>query len=197
MTPDKALDALADQNSGVLRTGDAVAAGVSKAALRRYIAQKGFERVAHGVYLAPDAWKDSLYILGLRCPQAIFSHETALFLHDLTDREPLRYTLTVKTGYNPSGLSADGIKVYTIKRELHGLGASTATTPFGHAVAVYDIERTICDVIRSRSTVDAQCFQSAIKRYARRRDHNLPLLMDYAKAFHVERILRPYLEALL
>ena len=45
-----------------------------------------------------------MYLLHLRCSQAVFSHETALFFHDLTDREPLKYTITVRTGYNPSRL---------------------------------------------------------------------------------------------
>ena len=52
---------------------------------------------------------------------AVFSHETALFFHDLTDREPLEYTVTVKTGYNPSKLKAEGVQVFTIKAELHGV----------------------------------------------------------------------------
>lgn len=191
------LDSLAAQNGGVLRTGDVVAAGISKTTLKKFVAERQYERIAHGVYLSPDAWKDSLYIIGLRCPQGFFSHETALFLHDLTDREPMQYTLTVKTGYNPSGLTADGMKVYTVKKELYGLGASSAETSFGHTVAVYDMERTICDIVRSRRNIDAQTFQSALKQYARKRDKNLPLLMDYAQKFHVDKILRQYLEVLL
>lgn len=61
---------------------------------------------------------DAMYVLSLRCKQAVFSHETALFLHDMTDREPTWYSVTVKAGYNPSKLTADGIKVYNIKKEL-------------------------------------------------------------------------------
>ena len=59
-----------------------------------------------------------MYLLHLRCGQAVFSHETALFFHDLTDREPLKYTITVRTGYNPSRLQEDGFQVYTVKKDL-------------------------------------------------------------------------------
>lgn len=194
---DEQLDSLVAKNGGILRTRYVVTAGISKTAFRKYITEKNFERVAHGIYLAPDAWKDSLYLLTLRCPQAIFSHETALFLHDLTDREPMRYALTVRNGYNPSKLTADGIKVYTVKRELHALGAMNTVTAFGHTVPVYDMERTICDIIRSRRNIDAQSFQGALKQYARRRGKNQPLLMDYAKEFRIDKILRQYLEVLL
>lgn len=191
------MDHMAAQNDGVLRTQEVVNAGISKTTLQKYILENAYDRVAHGVYLAPYAWKDGLYLLSLRCPQAVFSHETALFLHDLTDREPMSYQVTVKNGYNPSKLTADGIKVYTVKRELHGLGIGVGVTPFEHSVPVYSMERTICDIVRSRSNIEAQSFQDALKQYARRRDKNLPLLMEYAKAFRIDKILRPYLEVLL
>ena len=140
---------------------------------------------------------DAMYILHLRCSQAVFSHETALFFHDLTDREPLKYTITVRTGYNPSRLQEDGFQVYTIKKDLHETGITTMQTPFGHSVPVYDMERTICDLLRSRKNVEMQVFQDALKQYAKRKDKNLRMLMKYATMFHVENILRPYLEVLL
>ena len=126
-----------------------------------------------------------------------FSHETALFFHDLTDREPLAYSVTVKTGYNPTRLKGEGAQVFTIKAELHEVGLTTAQTPFGHDVPVYDKERTMCDVLRSRSHIEMQTFQGALKAYARRSDKDLRTLMRYAKLFRVEKILRQYLEVLL
>ena len=126
------LDALVRGGNGVLRTADAVAAGITRPVLGNYVRERDLERVGHGLYLAPDAWKDGMYLLHLRCPQAVFSHDTALFLHDLTDREPLAYTVTVKSGYNPHRLKGDGVKVYRIKAELHGLGLSQTNTPFGN-----------------------------------------------------------------
>ena len=129
--------------------------------------------------------------------QAVFSHETALFFHDLTDREPMEYTVTVKTGYNPTKLKAEGVQVFTIKAELHEVGLITAQTPFGHTVPVYDMERTICDLLRSRNNMETQIFQGALKMYARRKDKDLRNLMRYAGMFRVEKILRQYLEVLL
>ena len=69
---------------------------------------------------------------------------------------------------------------------------TTGQTPFGHTVPVYDMERTICDLIRSRSRIEIQVFQSALKQYARRKDKNLRALMQYAAMFHVEKMLRQY-----
>ena len=192
-----AIEKLLAENNGIVKTADVVAAGISKETFYKYAKSAGLEKAAHGIYLSKDAWVDAMYLLHLRCPQAVFSHETALFFHDLTDREPNPYSITVKTGYNPASLQADGIKVYTIKKELHDVGIVTMNTPFGNPVPVYDMERTICDLIRSRSGIETQTFQDALKQYAKRKDKNLRNLMRYAQMFRVEKLLRQYLEVLL
>ena len=197
MTAYERLDLLFGQNNGILKTAQVLENGITKSAFYAYAKQRGAERVAHGIYVLPDAWTDAMYLLHLRCVQAIFSHESALFFHDLTDREPTPYSITVKTGYNPASLQADGIKVYTIKKELHDMGIITMNTPFGNPVPVYDMERTICDLIRSRSGIEMQTFQDALKQYAKRKDKDLRQLMHYAQIFRVEKLLRQYLEVLL
>lgn len=146
--------------------------------------------MAHGIYISPEAWKDAMYILHLRCTQGVFSHESALFGYNLTDRESSEYTITVKTGYNLTGLQVDGVKVYTIKKELHDVGVIAMNTPFGHTVPVYDTERTICDIIGSRSIIEMQTFQNVLRQCAGCREKDLRRLMRYAQMFYVEKTLR-------
>ena len=191
------LDQMLTAQEGMLRTSQVVSSGISKPVFYDYVRSRDLDRVAHGIYLSKDSWVDAMYLLHLRFEQAVFSHETALFFHDLTDREPIEYTVTVKTGCNPSKMKAEGIQVFTIKAGLHDVGLTTAKTPFGHTVPVYDMERTICDLLRSRSRIEIQTFQGALKSYARRKDKNLRALMQYAGMFKVEKILRQYLAVLL
>lgn len=197
MTVYERLDRLFEQNNGILKTAQVLENGIAKSTFYAYVRLRGAEQAAHGVYVSPDAWTDAMYLLHLRCAQAVFSHESALFFHDLTDREPNPYSITVRTGYNPAALQADGVRVYTINKELHGVGIVTLNTPFGNPVPVYDMERTVCDLIRSRSGIEMQTFQNAIKQYAKRKDKDLRKLMRYAPMFHVEKLLRRYLEILL
>lgn len=138
-----------------------------------------------------------MYLLHLCCVQAVFSHESALFFLDLTDREPSPYSVSVQRGYSPTRLKADGITVYTVKKELHSIGITSAKTPFGHTVPTYDMKRTICDLIRCRNDMEAQTLQDALKRYTKRTDKNLSTLMRNAAQFRVEKALRQYLEILL
>lgn len=197
MTQNEQIENLIQSNNGMIQTSQAITIGISKPVLYQYIKENGMEQIAHGVYATKDAWIDAMYMVHIRCEQAVFSHETALFFHDLTDREPMEYEITVKTGYNPSRLKEDGMKVYTVKKELHGCGVVMMQTPFGHAVPVYDMERTICDIIRNRNNTEMQTFQTALKQYAKRKDKDLRLLMQYAGKFRVDKILRQYLEVLL
>lgn len=188
---------LIQKNSGWITLKEVLSHGISKYDFYSFAKEYGLERVGHGIYVSDDVWPDTMYLIHLRSTQAIFSHETALFLHDMTDREPLRYSVTVKTGYNPHRLKEDGIKVHTIKEELHELGLSQAQTPFGHLIPVYDRERTLCDTLRNRSGIEMQIFQDALKAYARHKDKNLRSLMKYAEALNVATILKPYLEVIL
>ena len=191
------LNQLVEKNNGVIRLAQASSMGISKPTFYDYIAKEEMERVAHGIYAKKDAWVDDMYLLHLRCKQAVFSHESALLLHDLTDREPLAHSITVKAGYNPTSLKKAGFRVYNVKEELYELGATDAVTVFGNTVPVYNMERTICDILRSRSKIEMQTFQDALKEYAKRPDKDLRTLMKYAQSFKVENMLRRYLEVLL
>lgn len=197
MNRQEQLDKLLAEGDGILQTSAVIAAGVPKPVFYQYIRQNDLEPAAHGIYVSRDAWVDGMYLLHLRCVQAVFSHESALFFHDLTDREPSPYSVSVQRGYSPTRLKADGITVYTVKKELYPIGITSAKTPFGHTVPTYDMERTICDLIRCRNDMEVQTFQDALKRYAKRTDKNLSTLMRYAAQFRVEKVLRQYLEVLL
>jgi predicted transcriptional regulator of viral defense system len=135
--------------------------------------------------------------LQIRRPALIYSHETALYLHDLTDRDPVNYSVTVPTGYNTKVLSQEGLYVHSIQRDLYSTGITEVVDMFNHKINVYNVERTICDILRDRSQIDISIITDALKRYVKRRDKNLNLLMEYAELFKVTKVLRNYLEVLL
>ncbi|HAV10142.1 MAG TPA: abortive phage infection protein [Dehalococcoidia bacterium] len=191
------LQSVLKQNGGIVTTAQANEAGVSNERLRLLVHSGDLERVATGIYVLPDEFTDKMYIVQLRRPKIIYSHETALFLHELTDRDPINYMVTVPTGYNPTRLREDGFTVFTIKRELHEIGVTKLTTMFGNSVKAYDMERTICDCLRSRNDLDIAVVTDAIKRYAKRKDKNLNQLMQMAETFKVTKQLRSYMEVLL
>ncbi|MDR0569948.1 MAG: type IV toxin-antitoxin system AbiEi family antitoxin domain-containing protein [Clostridiales Family XIII bacterium] len=191
------LQDIISENGGAITTAQANAIGISNERLRLFVNAGELERVAHGVYISPNEFVDKMHVSQLRRPKIIYSHETALFLHGLTDRDPIKYTVTVPSGYSTTRLRDDGFLVFTVTRELHELGSSQAKTIFGNMVVAYGLERTICDCVRSRNQMDIAVVTDAVKRYAKRDDKNLNTLMQMAETFRVTKLLRSYMEVLL
>lgn len=197
MQKSELLEKISNENNGILRLEAALQAGISKTYVLDYVKKNNYEQAARGIYLSPDAWEDGMYILQTRYKETVFSHETALYLLEMADREPVQYTVTVKRGYNPANLTKQGVKVYTVKKEWLNLGVTKARTPMGHLVRVYDAERTLCDVFRGNSQVEMQDRQTAIREYVVRRKKDIPRLLEYAKILKIEKTLKQYLEVLL
>lgn len=188
---------LFQQQNGLVLTRDLEKAGIPRHYLTLLLRQGLIERANHGVYVTPEAFEDELYALQARNRHIIFSHETALYLHDLTDRDPISWTVTVPSGYNGQYLSEKGIQVYSIKKELHLLGVAEAETPFGRPIRIYNPERTLCDMVRNRSTMDSALTHDAMKRYLSSKDKNIPLLLRYAEQLRIASLIRQHVEILL
>ena len=172
--------------------------GISKYKFYKYVSEGQLKKSGHGIYRSDDEWQDELWILHKRCSSAVFSHDEAFYYHGLTDREPLIHTLTTYSGYNSHRLTADGkCRVYTVKKELVDVGKTIVSDNFGNDIPMYDLERTVCDLIRSRSSVEIQDFNAVLKSYISRKDKNLNRLMEYAKLFRVHNVVRKYMEVLL
>lgn len=185
------------KKGGLLLTRDVEAAGIPRHYLTVLAREGAIERVSHGIYVAPETFEDDLYLLQARSPQLIFSHETALYLHDLTDRDPLTYAVTVPTGYHNRLLTDNGLQVYTVKKEWHLLGVTEGLTAFGRPIRLYNAERTLCDMFRQRNKVDADLLNDSMKRYLMRKDKNVPQLLRYAEQLRVASPIRKYVEILL
>ncbi|MDR1603514.1 MAG: type IV toxin-antitoxin system AbiEi family antitoxin domain-containing protein [Gracilibacteraceae bacterium] len=112
------LDSLLRENNGFLRTSEAVATGISREYLGEYVRKNGLERAAHGLYMSEGAWDDGMYVLQVRYPTAVFSHECSLYLLGLAEREPSVFSVTLKAGANTAGLRKDSVKVYRVKESL-------------------------------------------------------------------------------
>jgi predicted transcriptional regulator of viral defense system len=185
------------KQNGILLTSDLAKHNIPRIYLAELIQNGEIERVSRGVYRLTASIEDELFSFQARYKSSIYSHETALYLHDLTDRTPLRYSITVPVGYHSVSLNQSGHKIFYVERKLFDLGVISLVTPHGNRVQGTDIERTICDVLRSRNQIDVQLVNQALKRYVGKRDKNIDRLYAYARQFRVQRIVRETIEVLL
>lgn len=184
-------------NGSVVTVSKALEEGVSKPTFYKFVADRSLKKVGPGIYQRADRWVDDIYIIGLRFKDLIYSHETACYYLDLIEGDIGHNVVTMKTGYNPSKIKELGYKVYTVKESLFELGATYAGTPYGHKVRMYDKERTIIDILRSRNNIEGKIIKEALSTYFSGEDVNIDSLKRYAKAFHVENILNSYLKIFL
>lgn len=197
MEYEKRLRELINDHNGIILTKDVEEVGIPRQYLTISVQKNELERVAQGVYLTPEAFIDEMYCIQLRSDKVVFSNETALYLHGLTDRDPLVYTVTVPRGYATNRLRETGIAVTTVKKEKYDMGITTAKTIYGRKVRVYNAERTICDIIKKRNKIDKDMFYVALKRYSSSKRRNLKLLMEYAKKLGMEKQVVQYMEGFL
>lgn len=183
---------------GLLLTADLADFNIPRTYLSIMEKSGEIERVSRGVYRSATTFiEDELFSFQAQHRSTVFSHETALYLHDLTDRAPLTYSISVPSGYHSQPLNISGHKIFYIKRELFKLGVISMKTPHGNEVKTTDLERTICDIVRSRNQIDIQIRITALKQYVSNKSRNIDRLLSYAKRFSIEKTLREYMEILL
>ena len=105
--------------------------------------------------------------------------------------------MTVPVGYS-GGLSKNkNIVLHYVKKDFLELGLTTIESPFGMKLRVYDLERTICDIVKYRKHMDKEIFTTALKRYSKLKEKDLLKLMKYAKKLNIDKKVIEYMEVLL
>ena len=91
------LTAIAKEHGGIIESKIAAEHGVSKAMLYKLCKEDKIHRIVKGQYILPDDVQDELLAISNRSERIIFSHETALYLHGISDRTPFEQTVTAPT----------------------------------------------------------------------------------------------------
>lgn len=186
------------QNTGDIITSKQVTeAGLHRSILSELVEAKELVQVSRGVYLKPTAWEDEMYLMQYRFSKGIYSHDTALYLHNMTDRTPSRYTMTFPWGYNTASLKDMNLTIKRVVKEYYELGVMETPSPAGNIIKAYDIERTLCDIVRGNNTCDIQIVNQAMRQYAQSKKKDIQKLMEYAEKLRAKPKVLKYMEVLL
>lgn len=185
------------QNNGVITAKEVSDNKIDSWYLTNLVQKGELERVARGVYFDPNFDNyDELYFFQLQNKACIYSYQTALYLHRLTDRLPFTNEVTVKQGYNAWRIK-DFVIVHQVKKEWYELGKAEIKTDMGNFVFVYDMERTICDLVRDRKNQDTEIFSKAWNLYIKKDSKNIWKLREYAKEFGIAQQIEEILEVIV
>ena len=189
---------LLKKNNGLITSLEAKSKGIDNKILQRMEKLGQLERVEHGLYMDSSQMEDEYYLSQYRCKKGIFSHETALYFHELADRTPFQIMITIPSGYNTRLLKEKNkYKFFYVAKNLHTIGKITMKTPYGNEVYVYDKERTICDCLKKKEQLDSDLVNEAVRRYLKTPGSDYAKLIKYAELFNIKELVRQYLEVLI
>ncbi len=185
------------QNNGVITAKEVSDNKIDSWYLTNLVQKGELERVARGVYFDPNFDNyDELFFFQLQNKACIYSYQTALYLHRLTDRLPFTNEVTVKQGYNAWRIK-DSVIVHQVKKEWYERGKVEIKTDMGNSVYAYDMERTICDLVRDRKNQDTEIFSKAWNLYIKKDSKNIWKLREYAKEFGIAQQIEEILEVIV
>ena len=143
--------------------------------------EKGIiEKVGNGIYINSKKIEDSYFTFNLELPNIIYSHMTALYFHGLSIKAPgNKCDITVPNNYFNYKLKNHN--VFYVDKEIYNMGLTEIETPYGNKVRVYDIERCICDIIRSKNRMDLEQVKKAIRQYMKNQNKDMSKLSEYSK----------------
>ena len=164
--------------------------------LTKLIKDNKIERISRGIYIKKNTIVDDFVILQSKSKNAIYSNMTALYLYGISNRIPIRYDITINNGYNGSLQNNNKVNLYYTKKELLNLGVIDYKLSPGNIIKVYDLDKTICDIIKNKKRIDIELYNKAIREYFYSKKKNTLKLYEYAKKMNIYNKVRSTFEVL-
>ena len=179
------IESIMKMNNGYVTSKELSNLGIHRMYLN-IMKEKGMiEKVGNGIYIDSSKIEDSYFVFGLELPNIIYSHMTALYFHGLSIKAPNdKYDITVPNNY--FNYKIKNHNVFYVDRDIYELGLIQIDTPMGNKVKAYDMERCICDIIRSKNRMDSEHVKHSIREYVKRKDKDLIKLSKYAEMFGIK-----------
>lgn len=168
------------QSGGIITSKALRESNIPTIYLTRLLEDGQLIRAERGIYINSNGDYDEHYFFQMRYQVAIFSYVSALSLQHFSDIIPEKMEVTVYKGYNPHRMNGIA-RVHYVSKAIYNLGVTCCSTTFGNSVRVYDLERTICDLIKNKNETESELFVKTINRYGREKSKDLNKLYEYAK----------------
>lgn len=187
------INSIMQMNNGYVTSKELSNLGIHRMYLN-IMKEKGMiEKVGNGIYIDSSKIEDNYFVFSLELPNIVYSHITALYFHGLSIKAPNdKYDITVPNNY--FNYKIKNHNVFYVNRDIYELGLMQVDTPMGNKVKVYDIERCICDIIRSKNRMDSEFVKYSIREYIKRKDKDLIKISKYADKMGIKKEVMDFME---
>jgi predicted transcriptional regulator of viral defense system len=188
------------KHDGLLRTSQAIRLGVhprSLYALRDsgevLSVGRGLYRLATAAPLTNPDW----VTVGILVPRSVVCLISALAHHELTTQIPHYVDIALPSHAQVPKVNGVPLRVFWYPERAFDTGIEVIHVD-RVPVRIYSPEKTIADCFKYRNKIGIDVAVEALRRY-REKVRRLPVnkLLKYARIDRVEKVMRPYLEALL
>jgi len=187
------------KHGGILRTAQALRAGIHPTTLYTMRDNGTLEIVSRGVYRLADSdplGNPDLVTIATRIPFGVVCLISALSFHELTTQIPHEIHVALSRGAEEPRLDHPPIRTYRFSGEAFTEGVEIHRFD-GISVRIYNPEKTLADCFKFRNRIGLDTAVEAVRFYRERRSVKVDDLMHYASICRVKKIIRPYLEAIL
>jgi predicted transcriptional regulator of viral defense system len=183
---------------GTLRMSNALRLGVTRKTLYAMRDAGVVEPLSRGLFrlasLDPLGNPD-LVTVAARVPHGVLCLISALAFHELTTQVPHVVDVALRRGTRKPRLDYPPTRFFWFSGPAFDEGIDTHKLD-GASVRVYDPEKTIADCFRYRNQIGMDVVLEALRLWRARRRKKLDALLKYARMRHVDRAMRPYVEAM-
>ena len=194
----KAAEEIFRQHGGILRMSAAVKAGISRRTLYAMHANGSLERLSRGVYRLtslPGLETPDLLTVATRIPHGVVCLISALAFHELVTQVPHAVDIAIARGAEKPRIDYPPVNVYWFSGDAFTSGIERRVVD-GAQIRIYGPEKSIADAFKYRNKLGLDVALEALRTWRARKQASMETLLEHARICRVERIIRPYLEAI-
>ncbi len=184
---------------GVLKTGEAISAGIHPRTLYEMQHIGVLVQLTRGLYrLAdlPPLGNPDLVSVSLKIPNGVICLISALAYHEISTQVPHEVYVALERGTEAPRLNHPPIRIFWFSKQAFTHGIQTHKID-SVPIRIYSPEKTIADCFKYRNKIGLDTAIEALKFYREKKHFQSEELMQFARVCRVEKVIRPYLEALL
>ena len=194
----KKYEKIFQENGGVARMHLLQEAGMTYYSLRALMEKGVVTKIKQGVYRLEHSELpiDEMVEVARMVPKGVYCLFSACAYYGLTTFVSGQHHLAIPKKSKVTLPSYPPIQLYYWAETSYHLGITTVDSS-GGTVSMYDMEKTVCDMVKFRSKAGIDTMKEVLHNYIRRKDRKIYQLNDYARQLNIEGVLSKYLEVLL
>ena len=187
------------RRGGALTASEAARAGIHSQQLSRLVREGRLERVARGLYRIPGQPVTEHHGLALAArsvPHGVVCLLSALGFQGVGSQLPFEVWIAIDRRARAPAVRFPPLRLMRFSEASLSAGVETHRIE-GQAVKVYSVPKTIADLFKYRNKVGLEVALEALGEAWRERRFTMDEIDRYARICRIERVMRPYLEALV